>query len=31
VMTLETNRDKLNAVLDLIPKVGLAMNRHDSC
>ena len=28
VMTLETNRDKLNAVLDLIPKVGLAMNRH---
>lgn len=27
VMTLETNRDKLNAVLDLIPKVGLL---HDS-
>ena len=30
VMTLETNRDKLNAVLDLIPKVGHAMNRRDS-
>jgi hypothetical protein len=25
VMTLETNRDKLNAVLDLIPKVGIRL------